>query len=229
MTDTLRAPAPRSAQLNGAGASPVQQRKRRVQSRALVVVLGLVVLAVAVLVFEALVPKAPQARALLVATRQIRAGELIGPSDVRVVVVSSSQLLGVPASGRDRVVGHTAGLDVAAGQPLVMADVSGTPGPTVGEAVVGLSLGSGRLPTGLAVGDTVVVVATPGSPGATGSGPGLAGGGSGSELASGRVLSVGRSADGTKTDVSLVLRGSSADAVAALSATDSVSLVWVPR
>jgi hypothetical protein len=232
VTQTLRPAAPRPAQFKGAGGGgPVQQRRRRLHGRALVVALGLVLLALAVLVFESLVPKAPHAHEVLVATRQIRAGEVIGPSDLRVVTVASSQLRGVAASARDRVVGHTAGLDVAAGQPLVDADVGGTPRPSVGEAVVGLSLASGRLPGGLAAGDTVVVVATPGSAGAagSGSGAGAGAGASGTELSSGRVLSVGRSSDGTRTDVSLVVKAASASAVAAMSATDSVSLVWIPR
>jgi len=235
MTQTLRAAAPVSAQFNGnGGVGPAQQRRRRVQSRAGVVVLGLVGVAMAVLLFESLVPKTPQAREVLVAAQQIRAGEVIGPSDLGAVSVASSQLRGIPVSDRDRIVGQTAALDVAAGQALVSADVGGGAGPAPGEAVVGLSLEAGRLPVGLAVGDTVVVVLTPGSstgavslaPVSGSSGPSSPAGGT--ELGSGRVLSVGPSADGTRTNVSLILPTTSADAVAATSASDSVSLVWIP-
>lgn len=229
MTQTLRPAAPVSAQFNGnGGVGPAQQRRRRVQSRVGVVVLGLVVVAMAVLLFESLVPKTPQAHEVLVAVRQIRAGAVIGPSDLGAVSVASSQLRGIPVSDRDRVVGQTAALDVAAGQALVTADVGGGAGPTAGQAVVGLSLEAGRLPVGLAVGDTVVVVLTPGSAsGSLAAVPGPPSGGT--ELGSGRVLTVGPSADGTRTNVSLVLGTASADAVAATSATDSVSLVWIPR
>jgi hypothetical protein len=185
---------------------------------------GLVMLALAVGLFAVLTPTAPQSRPLLVATRTIRAGEVISGSDVKAVSVASSQVSGVPASRRDQFVGRTAGLDIGTGQPLVEADLGGGPGPGPGEAVLGLSLADGRFPSTLSVGDAVVVVDTPTatSSGSTPSAPGV-------ELASGRILSVSRSGDGTHTDVSLIVPTSRSDGVAAASAADSVSLVWITQ
>jgi hypothetical protein len=237
MTQTLQPAPPRPAHANGTDSAVAQQLRRRRQGRAAVAALGLVALAMAVLVFEALVPQAPHSRQVLVAARQIRAGQVIGRSDLAVMTVASSQLNAVLSADRDQVVGRTAGFDVAPGQPLVPADVGGARGPAPGEAVVGLALGGGRLPDGLAAGDAVVVVDTPGSAGGAGLGASQsasspvssAASNKGAELGSGRVLSVGRSPDGTRMDVSLVLPATSADAVAEAAAADSVSLLWVSR
>jgi hypothetical protein len=213
--------------MNGASRSTARSR-RQPRGRLAVGAVGLLVLALAVAVFEAMVPKAPGSRAVLVATRSIRAGEVMGAADLKALAVASSQLAGIPASSRDRVVGQRAGLDIGAGQALVDADVGGAPGPGAGEAVVGVSLADGRFPNGLAAGDTVVVVDTPGSGAAnqpvatTKSGPGV-------ELAAGRVMNVVRTTDGTRMNVAMIVPTSTADAVAAASASDSVSLVWVTR
>jgi hypothetical protein len=185
----------------------------------------LVTLALSVVAFEALVPRAPESHDVLVATRSIRAGEVIGAGDVKAITVASSQLQAVGAASRQQVVGRTATLDVAAGQPLVDADLGQSSGPGPGNAVVGLSLSDGRFPGDVATGDTVVVVDTPAAAGGSSTpatGPGV-------ELASGRILTVARSSDGTKTEITLVVPTSLSDAVASASAADSVSLVWVTK
>jgi hypothetical protein len=220
-------PAGNAAHMNGARPSATRSRPQP-RGRLAVGAVGLLVLALAVAVFEAMVPKAPNSRAVLVATRSIRAGEVMAAGDVKAVTVASSQLAGIAASRRDRVVGQRAGLDIGAGQALVDADVGASAGPGTGEAVVGASLADGHFPNGLAAGDTVVIVDTPGSGtanqpvAATKPGPGV-------ELAAGRVLNITRTPDGTRMNVAMVVPTSTADAVAAASASDSVSLVWVPR
>lgn len=226
MTQTVRPVRPSPVQLNGSGAGSKRVRSQS-RGRVVVAVVGLVVLAVSWAAFEALVPKTAHARVLLVATRSIRAGQVVGSGDVRAVSVASSQFAGVPATERAEVVGHMAGLDIGSGQLLVAADLGGAPGPGVGESVVGMALAAGRLPAGLAPGDTVDVVDTPGASSQGGaSAPGAV---VGAELTSGRVLSVGPSADGTTTLVSVVVPTSAADSVAVASAAAAVSLIWVPR
>lgn len=227
MTQTSWVARPTWPQLNGTGPGTVARPRAPRRGRLVVGAVGLVVMALAVVVFETLVPRAPHSRDVLVASRSIPAGEVITANDLKAITVASSQLAGVPASSRDEVVGRTAGLDIGGGQPLVPSDIGGSPGPGPGEAVVGVSLADGRFPAALVAGDTVVVVDTPGSTGAapvgaTAATPDV-------ELASGQVLSVAGSSDGTSTDVALVVPMAASDAVAAASATDSVSLVWVAQ
>ncbi|HEX3542275.1 MAG TPA: SAF domain-containing protein [Acidimicrobiales bacterium] len=181
-------------------------------------------LAFAVALFEMLTPKAPQTHAVLVAARSIRAGEVIRGGDFKAIPVASSQLSAISVSRRDQLVGHTANLDIAAGQPLVEADLGEAPGPGPGEAVLGLSLVDGRFPAGLTAGDAVLVVDAPSTTGGATEPPP-----SGGELASGRILTMNRSADGSKTNLSLIVSTSRSDAVAAASAMDSVSLIWITR
>ena len=229
MTQTFRPISSPPVQINGSGPPGKRARSQR-RARVAVAAAGVAVLVLALVLFEALLPKTANQHPVLVATRSIRSGEVIGPADVRVVSVASAQLAAVPASRRAQVVGHTAGLDIGAGQPLVAEDVGGAPGPGPGESVVGVSLAGGRFPGGLGAGDSVVVVDTPGTGSTTGSAAEAAlASGPGTELASGRVLGLARSSDGTRTEVALVVPAAKSDAVAAASATDSVSLVWVPR
>lgn len=212
---------------NGAMANAttnVARARRQQRNRLVIAAAGFVVLALAVVVFETLVPRAPHERELLVADQSIRAGEVITTGDLKAISVASSQLAGVAVTQRDQVVGRTAGLDIGAGQPLVADDLGGVPGPGPGDAVVGVSLADGRFPAGLVVGDTVVIVDTPGDATTVGTTatPGV-------ELAEGQALSVARSSDGTSTEVALIVPMTAADAVASASATESVSLVWVAQ
>ncbi len=200
----------------------------------MLLVVGVALLGAALAGFEVLVPQAPQAHSVLVAAGPIRAGQVIGGGDLRAATIASSQVTAIPATSRDQVVGRTAAFDVAPGQPLVQADVGDATGPTAGRVVVGVFLPPGRFPDGLAAGETVVVLNTPGSQGAgSGSTPpapaNASPAASVAQLATAKVVTVALAADGTHTKVSLEVPAASADAVAASSASDSVSLVWVPR
>lgn len=226
MTQTLRLSRSDPPRVNDAveGGIPFRHARPERRRRFMLLAVGLVMLALSVAGFEILVPRAPQTRAILAATRSIRAGEVIKGGDLQAIALASSQLSGISVSHRDQVVGHTAGLDIGAGQPLVDADLGGAPGPGPGEAVLGLSLADGRFPPGLATGDSVLVVDTPSTTGATAEPTASSG-----DLTSGRVLAVNRSSDGAKTNVSLIVPSSRSDAVASASAVDSVSLVWIVR
>lgn len=226
MTRTLHPPRPGTVSRNGTSPQAPARRPRR-NGRFVLFAVGLVTLALAVATFAALEPKPARSHDVLVARRAVRAGEVIGPDDLRVVSVASSEFAGIPVSRRDQIVRHTVTLDVAAGQPLVNADIGAAPGPGQGEAVIGLSLASGRLPAGLSPGDSVVAVNTPGS--ANGAANGTTDSTSGMELSSGRILNVGKSPDGTRTDISLIIPATQSSAVAAASASDSVSLVWIAK
>jgi hypothetical protein len=212
------------------GKAGAAERRRYRKGRFPLVAAGLVLVGLSAAVFAALVPRAAHARGVLVAARPIRAGQTIGSSDVRAAELASSTVSGIGVSDRGRVLGRAAAFDVAPGQPLVAADVGGAPGPTAGEAIVGVALAPGRLPDRLSVGDSVVVVSTPAAgPGGSASGGDQAAGSASGELARARVFAVSSSPDGSRVDVSLVVPAGSADAVAAAAAVSGVSVVWVAR
>lgn len=98
----------------------------------------------------------------LVAASQIQRGDIIDSGDVRVVYVSGDDsLVRLDDSQLDRVVGHIALVDLAAGTLLTPSVVAEATALGAGDAVVGLSLDPGAYPSrGLAPGDRVSVVHT---------------------------------------------------------------------
>ncbi len=102
--------------------------------------------------------------AVLVAARDVGAGEQITPADVAVVHVSTDPgLRTVPAGDQPSVVGSVAAVDLKAGSLLTSAELAGTATPAAGTVLVGLALKAGQLPARvLTRGDRVLIVATPG-------------------------------------------------------------------
>jgi len=104
--------------------------------------------------------------AVLVAARDVGAGEQITPGDVAVVHVSTDPgLPTVPAGDQPSVVGSVAAVDLKAGSLLTRSELAGTATPAAGTVLVGLALKAGQLPAReLTRGDRVLIVATPGQP-----------------------------------------------------------------
>jgi len=102
--------------------------------------------------------------AVLVAARDVGAGEQITPGDVAVVHVSADPgLRTVPAGDQPSLVGSVAAVDLKAGSLLTSAELTGTATPAAGTVLVGLALKAGQLPAReLSRGDRVLIVATPG-------------------------------------------------------------------
>jgi len=102
--------------------------------------------------------------AVLVATRDVGAGEQVTPADVAVVHVSTDPgLRTVPAGDQPSVVSSVAAVDLKAGSLLTSAELTGTATPAAGTVLVGLALKAGQLPAReLSRGDRVLIVATPG-------------------------------------------------------------------
>ena len=102
--------------------------------------------------------------AVLVAVRDVGAGEQITPADVAVVHVSTDPgLRTVPAGDQPSVAGSVAAVDLKAGSLLSSAELAGTATPAAGTVLVGLALKAGQLPAReLSRGDRVLIVATPG-------------------------------------------------------------------
>lgn len=98
----------------------------------------------------------------LAAASQIKRGEVIDASDVRVVYVSSDDPLArLDSSQMSRVAGRVALVDLAEGTLLTPSVVADAAAFNAGDGVVGLSLDPGAYPArGLATGDRVNVVRT---------------------------------------------------------------------
>ena len=83
-------------------------------------------------------------------------------------ITSDPHLAPIPAADRGSVVGAVALVELVPGTLVTRSELGISDGFTAGQVLVGLALKQGQLPArGVAAGDTVLVVATPG----TGSGP----------------------------------------------------------
>lgn len=167
--------------------------------------------------------------AVLAASREISAGSTISVSDLRRVDVSTGGgVATVPAGESDRVVGKVARITIPAGGLLSAAQVSDTSPLGAGEAVVGVVLSPGELPTtDLRVGDRVEVMSVDNT---NGSGSTSASGVSGAVTVASVFGVEQSSADGSgqSTDVSLLVSQRSAGQVAAAAGAGRVRLLLLP-
>lgn len=222
-----RTPAGRA---EDAGVAPTSMRQRRWP---LALVAALVALGSA-LVFAVLWLNAGNRQPVLAIARPVPAGQVLSADDLRVVRVSSDPGIDpIPASRRGAVIGQTATSGLVPGSLLTEGQLGGSVtllGP--GQAVVGLALKGGQLPTSnLKVGDQVVIVQTP-PPGAGSAAvdPSGAAGtqGTGFVLGAGRVFGIDKAEDGSRdVVVSLSVAREIAAGVVAAASGDRVSLVLV--
>ena len=104
---------------------------------------------------------------VLAAARDIPAGTRITAADLAPVPVSAgSGIKVIPARQESQAVGEIAAVSLRAGTLLVPADLTATAVPGPGQQLVPVTLKASQLPaSGLAPGDQVLVVATPGAAG----------------------------------------------------------------
>jgi hypothetical protein len=193
----------------------------------------IVVCASAVAVFTA---HAGHRKAVLMVVRPIKAGAVIETADVSETSVSVGAAVHVvPAADRSRVVGHVAAVNLVPGTLVSLDALATGPRLSAGDAVVGLALKPGQLPSELHPLDVVMVVRTgsasstegsaspadSGAPRASSSSPGTV------LVPSAQVYSVDQSADGQSTNVSVVVSRSAAPAIASASAAGEVGVVRV--
>jgi len=198
-------------------------RMRRVDLR---VVIGLALLLGGALGTLGVVQRAGQRTPVLVMTRTVQAGEVIGATDVRVAELGLAP--GVATLGVDqraRVVGHVAAVGLDAGQVLSPSSVADSPPLAPGQVAMSLALAPEHAAAGLLrAGDRVAVVAS-GKPGEQ---PAVR---AGVLLSPVRVLSVLAQGDQTGGDrrllVSLAVRPEQA-ALLAQAAQGTVDLVLLP-
>jgi hypothetical protein len=96
---------------------------------------------------------------VLVVATNLSAGQVLTPTDLRSVQLSTGAGLSpIPASEASEVVGHPVALPLAPGSLLTEADLGPSALPPTGQAVVGLALKPGQYPPGITAGAQVLVV-----------------------------------------------------------------------
>ena len=157
-TTTPRAGTPRT---NGSAPTtgPVRVAGTRVK-RVPWVALGVILVVAGALMFGLMVQSAGARKAAVVAERDINAGQVIEPGDLRVVDVAIDGAAStVPAADRGRLVGKTATSRIPAGALLSRGQFADGSGVAPGRLVVGALLGPGGLPVpNLRVGDEVTLL-----------------------------------------------------------------------
>lgn len=142
------------------GAIPTPPRLRR---RPAVMAIGLTLVALGGLAAAWLATAAETATPVVVAASPLLRGQTVTADQLSTAGVSGLSPTAVtPADELGSLVGKTAVMDVPAGAPVPRSALSDDPLPAVGEAVVGILLAPGQVPTvDLLPGSQVRVVATP--------------------------------------------------------------------
>lgn len=98
-------------------------------------------------------------RAVLAASAEIRPGQMIEESDVKVVrVAADPDVATVPASRRADIVGKRAAVGLTPGSLLAPESVTAGPGIPAGSTIIGAVVKPGQYPIGLREGDEIVVL-----------------------------------------------------------------------
>jgi hypothetical protein len=193
-----------------------------------------------VAVFASVYSAADRQTPVLIAATTIVQGQPITGSVLGQASVSiSGPVTPIPAADASELSGKRAAVTIPAGSLLTMSDVTGAQPIAAGDAVVGLALKSGQLPSsGVKPGDQVMIVqtASPGSPLATGPSAGspsdTSGAATGVLVPQASVFDVQappvNSSGSISELVSIEVSSTFAAAVATTAAADQVSLVLLP-
>lgn len=194
------------------GAAPVWRLRRTRSSRLLLVAMVLAVLGalLGLYVYRAAVDR----DAVIAVARPVADGSIVTVADLREVELpDDSGLAVVPWTDVDTVIGRFAVTDLLPGQIVTADSVTADRVPRSGEAVVGLSVAPGRVPSSvLAPHDTVLVITDTGEPSIRA-----------------QVVRAGEPALDGRRDVDVLVPEADAAQLSAASATDHVSVVLVGR
>jgi hypothetical protein len=214
---------------------PVQQQPvrsaaaRRRTSRRSLIISVLVVLVGGLLAFAGGQVLTRHTQVLAVA-QDVPVGATIKDSDLTVASVTKDPNLSpIQASQRSQIVGMVAQVGLVAGELLTRAQVGPSSGFTAGQQLVALPLKQGQFPArGLTPGQKVLIVATPGTNGSTGSGgrsstatpaPGI----------SGTAAEVGTMNPATQvTVIDVQVSADAGVALAQLASTGNLALILLP-
>jgi hypothetical protein len=168
---------------------------------------------------------------VLAVSRDVPVGSTVSDADLAIASVTSDPNLSpIPASQRSQIVGMVAHVALVKGELLTRAQVGRGTGFTTGQQLVALPLKQGQFPSrGLAAGQKVLVVATPGS-GTTGltSDSRVAAGGSAAGT-SATVAEVGSTTPATEvTVIDVQVAAADGPAVARLASTGNLALILLP-
>jgi hypothetical protein len=206
---------------------PAAPRRARNLAGSLLGLLLIVVCAFGVALFTT---NAGRHRLVLVVVRPVRAGALVQRADLGETRVSVDATVHVVnASDVNKVVGHQAGVNLAPGTLVSFDQLRTGPPLSAVDAVVGLALKPGQLPSTLQPLDRVMLVHTAGtagsaSPAESGAAPVSAPPSTTVLVPSAEVFAIDQASDLQTTIVSVVVPTSSAPAVAAASAADQISV-----
>jgi hypothetical protein len=190
-----------------------------------------------VAIFVSIYSRASHQVAVIAITRSVPPGARITANDLGSAnVVISGTVSPVPVAQAGEIVGKFAAVALVPGSLLTMADVSRSHTLAPGDAVVGIALKDGQLPSaGVEPGDEVMVVQT-GTPGSPAPAASTASGGAASStgvlVPSARVYGVSspplNSSGATSELVSIEVSSTVAAEVSVAAAANQVSLVLLP-
>jgi len=235
MTSLLEQPAPSTREPRTEPnrlPSPVRVR------RPVLAVASVAVVFASIAIFVSIYSRANHQVAVIAIVRSVQPGQRIVTSDLAEAnVVVSGTVSPVPVAEARNIVGKFAAVALVPGSLLTMADVSIAQPLASGDAVVGIALKDGQLPSaGVEPGDQVMVIQT-GTPGTPAPATPTASGGSdtttGVLVPSARVYGVAspppNSSGATSELVSIDVSSTVAAEVSVAAAADQVSLVLLPR
>jgi hypothetical protein len=198
------------------------------------------VVVASIAVFTSVYSSADRQRSVLVVTHAIEQGQPVTAGDLGQVRANiSGAVVPIPVADASQLIGRRAVATIPAGSLLVASDLTRAPPVAEGDAIVGLSLKPGQLPSeGVEAGDQVMVVQT-GVPGSALGSDGAAAGSGGDATGAAGVLvpqaSVFDTAvppaaagDGSSELVSVEVSANLAAAVATAATASQVSLVLLP-
>lgn len=155
-------PATNGTTTNGASSGtkgPPSLRRRTTRRNVPVIALGVLLVVGCAIGFSSAWLRAGGRQQVLVAAADLSAGQVLTPSDLRAVQLSTgSGLSPIPSSQAPDVIGHPVAIPVASGSLLTEADLGPSSVPPSGQAVVGLALKPGQYPPGITAGAQVLVV-----------------------------------------------------------------------
>ena len=162
-TTTKPQPNGSRAGLDGHPAAPVAASPSRLRRRPLMLVTAVAMVAFGALLGFLIWSTSSTSVEVVVVRSAVDRGEVISSNDlmlVRVAVDPSVQI--VPGARLGDMVGKRAASDLVAGSLLSPTGVSDQLAPATGESIVGVALGTGKLPAEpLRAGDSVRLVQTP--------------------------------------------------------------------
>jgi hypothetical protein len=168
---------------HAASAGPVSLRGLPRRRRPLMILLAVALVGVGILASAALYQRASHQVPVLVVTRTVPAGERITAADLGTAsITAGAGVATIPGRQLDQVTGRLAAGRLTPGRLLTPADLTSHLPPGPGQELVPVALRPSTLPAGgLAPGDQILIIATPGyqgqpGSGGSGAGPGPSGG-----------------------------------------------------